>query len=542
MLKRLSQLFLIFVLTLLLCPAVLAAEEEAQQVELTASATGFDYSSFLTDGKDKAYFAAWNGSTIHLTSETSFSSLYIMFYVEYGEYTITDNTSGDSITAGQNRFLHEFIRLPNATTSVTITFPRGYVAISEIRAFTAGTPAGVQIWEPPLEGGCDLLLMSTHGDDEHLFFAGILPMYACEQNYDVQVCYFTDHREWTKDRCHEMLNGLWAVGVRNYPHFGSFPDFRLDDREATYLQYETMGVTKTMMLDFCVEQIRRFRPQVVVGHDFKGEYGHGMHQVYADQVSQAIYLTNDPNYFPSSAERYGLWDVPKTYFHVYPENSVELELDTPLQSFAGMTAFDVSRYVGFPQHVSQQIYTTFTHWVYGPNLEVTNSKDITRYSPRYYGLYRTTVGPDVEKNDLMENTKTYNERKRAEEDRLAAEEAARLEAERLEQERLAAEEAERIAAEEAAKQAEINKRLEEKRLKEEAQQRKKEQQQLTLILITLGVLLLLSVSATLITRITKGKKQSTDKEVEELPAEEAANTPTETDTITTDKATETDET
>jgi LmbE family N-acetylglucosaminyl deacetylase len=360
--------------------------------------------------------------------------------------------------------------------------------------------------------------MSTHGDDEHLFFAGLLPIYACEQDYDVQLCYFTDHREWTKERCHEMLNGLWAVGVRTYPHFGAFPDFRIDDKDSTYLQYELMGVSKEKMLSFCVEQIRRFRPQVVVGHDFAGEYGHGMHQVYAELVSEAVYLTHDPNYFPSSAERYGLWDVPKTYFHVYPENSVELELDAPLKSFAGMSAFDVSRYVGFPQHVSQQIYTTFTHWIYGPNLEVMNSKDITRFSPRYYGLFRTTVGPDVEKNDLMENTKTYNERKQAEADRLAAEEAARLEAERLEQERLAKEEADRIAAEEAAKQAEINKRLEEKRQKEEAEARRKEQQQLTIVLIALGILVLLSGGATLITRVVKTKKTSADPPADTPPS------------------------
>ena len=516
MFKRISQLFIVFVLALLLCPAVLAAEEEAQPVELTASATGFDYSSFLTDGSDKYYHAAWSGATIDLTAETPFSSLYLLFYVEYGEYTIVDNDNNVEITAGTNRFLHEFVPLPQPTSSVTIIFPRGYVALSEIRAFTAGTPAGVQIWEPPLEGGCDLLLMSTHGDDEHLFFAGILPMYGCEQGYDVQVCYFTDHREWTKERCHEMLNGLWAVGIRNYPHFGNFPDFRIDDKEGTYLQYELMGVSKTDMLEFCVEQIRRFRPQVVVGHDFKGEYGHGMHQVYADQVSQAVYITNDPNYFPSSAEKYGLWDVPKTYFHVYEENVVELELDAPLESFAGMSAFDVSRYVGFPQHVSQQIYTTFTHWIYGANLEVTNSKDITRYSPRYYGLFRTTVGPDVEKNDLMENTKTYNERKQAEED-------ARLEAIRLEQERLEKEEAERLAAIEAEKQAELNKRLEEKRLKEEEEARRKEQQQMTLVLIALGVLALLSGGGALITRLVKNKKKVTAE-----PAQE----PTETDETT----------
>jgi len=495
MTKRLFRFLFVCTILLLLCPVAFAAEEEAQQVTLTADYTGFQKAGFLTDGNVDKYFSAKEGSVINLSSDVPFSSLYIMFDLEYGEYIITDNTNNLDITAGTYSYLHEFIPLPKPTTSVTVYFSDGYVSLSEIRAYTAGTPSGIQIWEPPLEGDTDLLLMSTHGDDEHLFFAGLLPIYAAEQDYNVQVAYLTNHREWTRKRCHEMLNGLWAVGVRNYPMFGTFKDFRIDNRDATYYTYEANGTSKEELLSYVVEQIRRFRPQVVVGHDFKGEYGHGMHQVYADLVSQAVFITNDPNYFPESAEKYGLWDVPKTYFHVYPENSVELELDAPLEAFGGMSAFDVSRYIGFPQHESQQQFKEFTHWIYGPQKEVKDSKDIRKYSPRYYGLYRTTVGPDSDVNDLMENTKLYNERKRLEAERLAAEEAARLEAIRLEEERKAAEEA-----------AALKKRLEEKRLKEEAEARAQERKQLTLILIATGVLVLLFVLGSITAKISKKKK------------------------------------
>jgi LmbE family N-acetylglucosaminyl deacetylase len=48
-----------------------------------------------------------------------------------------------------------------------------------------------------LEGGADLVLFSAHGDDEHLFFAGLLPTYAEERGYRVQVVYLTDHRNDT---------------------------------------------------------------------------------------------------------------------------------------------------------------------------------------------------------------------------------------------------------------------------------------------------------------------------------------------------------
>lgn len=525
MLKRLFPLLLLTcAAVLLLCPAV-SAEENSRQVVLDASSTGFDDPYFLTDDDLTVFYSQWKSCTVELTSDTPFCSLYLIFNNEYRSYTVTDNLTGETVTAGQHRFLHEFVRLPAETTSVTVSFPGGPLSISEIRAYTAGTPTDVQIWEPPLEGNTDLLLMSTHGDDEHLFFAGLLPIYAGELDYNVQVVYLTNHREWTYVRCHEMLNGLWAVGVRAYPMFGTFPDFRIDNRDDTYAYYEELGVTKEDLLAYVVEQIRRFDPQVVVAHDFKGEYGHGMHQVYADLVSQAIYLTNNPSYFPRSAEKYGLWDVPKTYFHVYGKNSIELELDDPLESFDGLSAFDVSRYIGFPCHETQVIYREFTDWIYGAENEVTCSTDITRFSPRYYGLYRSTVGEDVEKNDVMENTPRYLERKRQEEEKRAQEEAARLEAERLAQEeaeRAAREEAERLAKEEAARKEEEAKRLEEKRLKEEAEAKRKEQQQLTLFLIVIGVVLLLIAIGALLPRMLR-KKETHIKAAEEAsgPSEEA---------------------
>ncbi|MBQ4178508.1 MAG: DUF4406 domain-containing protein, partial [Elusimicrobia bacterium] len=38
----------------------------------------------------------------------------------------------------------------------------------------------------------DMMLFSTHADDEHLWFAGLLPTYV-DRGYDIQVVYFTNH-------------------------------------------------------------------------------------------------------------------------------------------------------------------------------------------------------------------------------------------------------------------------------------------------------------------------------------------------------------
>jgi hypothetical protein len=110
---------------------------------------------------------------------------------------------------------------------------------------------------------------------------------------------------------------------------------------------------------------------------------------------------------------------------------------TPLTSFDGKRAIDVARQA-YLCHQTQQ-WCSFTVDDYGP------------YSASKFGLYKTSVGEDVAKNDLFENLTSYDEMERI---RLEEEEAKRLEEE--EKQRLE-EEAKRKAEEEAAQNEETNK-------------------------------------------------------------------------------------
>jgi hypothetical protein len=156
------------------------------------------------------------------------------------------------------------------------------------------------------------------------------------------------------------------------------------------------------MVGFVVEQLRRFKPLVTVGHDFAGEYGHGQHMVYADLVAEAVSVSNNPEYYPESAEKYGLWDVPKSYFHLYEENPIVMDWDTPMEELNGYTPFQMTQLFGYPQHVSQR-ESWVSNWINGDRFSVEKASQITEYSPCEYGLYRTTVGEDVAKNDFFEN-------------------------------------------------------------------------------------------------------------------------------------------
>ena len=304
--------------------------------------------------------------------------------------------------------------------------------------FTQGqVPQWVQQWQSPVENGADLVLFSTHADDEQLFFAGVLPYYAGERGDRVQVVYMTNHRNLPKEgylRGHEALDGLWAVGVRNYPVFGEFADYFCKGKQGAIEVYRYMGVEPEEILGYVVEQLRRFKPLVAVGHDLNGEYGHGAHMLYADLLTQAVELATNPESYPESAQNYGTWDTPKVYLHLYEENQITMDWDRPLEHFGGMTAFEVTKNKGFPCHVSQA--QDFAWYMSG----IDRAADIQKYSPCLYGLYRTTVGPDQEQNDFFENLTTYaqqEEQARLEQERL--EEEKRLEQQRLEQERLARE-------------------------------------------------------------------------------------------------------
>ena len=413
-----------------------AAAQELPQAEdisgrkLVEKQKGFGSVHMLFDGRTKEPVKFREDSYLLLAHEGGIGSLYLIFDGPYGDYTITVPDTDQTFTAGTSGFLHEYLDLEaifgTAPVRVQLSFAEGG-KLNELYAFTpGGVPDFVQKWEPPAEGKTDIALFSTHGDDEQLFFAGLLPDYAGERDCQVQVIYMTDHRNMTNRRAHEMLDGLWAVGVKTYPVFGKFGDYNSRSKVEAYQKYRQKGIVKQDILSFVVEQLRRFRPKVAVGHDLEGEYGHGMHMIYAELLCKAVEISADPQEYPKSAEVYGTWDVPKTYLHLYPDNPILLDWDQPLQSFGGMTAYEVTKNLGFPSHASQQSYYS---WYFSGK---DTAAEITQYSPREFGLYRSTVGEDAEKNDFLENVTTYaqdaamEQQRREEEARRKAEEAARL--------------------------------------------------------------------------------------------------------------------
>lgn len=425
--RRVFAALLSLCLLLPCLPSAQAEEDPGMARSVTSTerlldCRGMEYAKYLFDGNISQDVTGADGTRVTLGYKDGMGFLYLIFNLPYGTYTVTNDDTGETRVFGQGGFLNAYIDLEGtfgtAPTTVTLTFNSGAVHLNEIFVYTTGkVPDHIQRWEEPKEGQMDLVLFSTHGDDEQLFFAGLLPYYGAELDYEVMVVYLTDHHNRLGPvRRREMLAGLWAVGITTYPVFGPFSDIYCKSTEIAYGLHSGQGESKEELQSFVVEQVRRFKPLVAVGHDpVFGEYGHGQHMMYAELLCNALELAQDPEQFPESAEKYGTWDVPKTYLHLWKENPIIMDWDQPLEAFDGMTAFQVTKELGFKCHQSQQ--ESFS-W-YLANAET--AADVALHNPREYGLYRSTVGPDVEKNDMFENLRTYAQQ---EEDRIRAEEEA----------------------------------------------------------------------------------------------------------------------
>lgn len=393
---------------LLLLPLFLvsAGAEDVSGEDCVLSAGGIPETSLLFDLDLHTAQRCQENAALRLSRQEGIAGLYFIFDREYESLTLTEEETGSEAVLSTEGVLHYYVDLQplfgHVPKALTVSFSSGEAALNELRLFTPGElPDWVQRWKKIPEGGADLLLLSTHGDDEQLFFAGLLPWYAGEQGKRVQVVYFTDHRNLTSSRVHEMLDGLWAVGVRDYPVFGAYDDYYTFDREDAYRYYESTGHPRKELLRFVTEQLRKYRPLVAVGHDPKGEYGHGMHQLTADLLMEAVQISSEPDAFPELDEKYGCWSVPKCYLHLYPENRITMNWDIPMERFNGLTAYQVTKERGFPCHASQ--VKDFTWYFRGAELAF----QVEKYSPCQYGLYQTSVGLDRDKGDFFEHLEAF---------------------------------------------------------------------------------------------------------------------------------------
>ena len=262
-------------------------------------------------------------------------------------------------------------------------------------------------WQPRPDKA-RLMVVNAHPDDEAIFFGGVLPYYTqVRQLPTVSICMTSgDYENPPAFREAEFRNAAWVYGLRSQPHFPRFKDYPTETLDETWdiwadglLDGNGVVEGRTLAGNTLATYIRRYRPDVVVTHDFDGEYGHQNHQATAHATADAVGIAADPG---TALDGLPVWQVKKFYVHLYvppagpPTPSPRLfhdfwediTIDTDGNSTPDMTPREVAD-LGLDQHLSQ---------VVPDDLDVSSvyrtGEPFDSYHCEWWGLYASTVGND----------------------------------------------------------------------------------------------------------------------------------------------------
>jgi len=322
-------------------------------------------------------------------------SLVLHWLQEPGAYSVSFETETITRRDMPGGYLCAYFPIPAGTHTAKIHFD-GADAIAELAFYAKGTtPDGYkQAWRPTFSD-CDLMLIVAHPDDEHIFFGGIIPDYAAQRGYKVTVVYLTGRANniYGRQRESEALAGLWSNGLRNYPIFARFNSKLSGSIEVAKQENNWEKIRETL-----VGYMRRYRPEVVVTHDRKGEYGHGQHKLLAWLLPMVVEYAQEARRYPNSAEEFGVHTVSKLYRHLDDAQPIRLDWRRPLFVFNGRTAFEMAQ-IGYSYHLSQ-------------HESVYMVDDSGPWSCAEFGLAYSTVGEDRDCNDFFENLNLRPPRRR----------------------------------------------------------------------------------------------------------------------------------
>ena len=346
---------------------------------------------FLTDGKFKTCWRSGKNGWFEIKAPEgkAMYGLYILWAEKIASPVLERKEADGSWTEirvlGEHRFYEEYVPLDGEThIRVRNPDPKVQMCVTELHVLSEGTlPDWVHVWTA-FEEKADIMVITAHPDDEVLYMGGVIPLYRGQEGKKlIQV---NVSKQPASRKC-ELLECLWTCGVREYPVVSG--DIFQDKYNRSLSQTLSLW-NKDKLKQFVVRLLRQYRPDVVVTHDLKGEYGHGAHKAVSWALTECLELAADEKYDRDSAAEFGVWQVKKLYVHLYEKNRITMDWRQPLEAFDGRTAFDVAC-EGFKKHRTQQ----------GGKYEV---KDSGPYDNRIFGLYFTAVGADTPGvNDMFEH-------------------------------------------------------------------------------------------------------------------------------------------
>jgi LmbE family N-acetylglucosaminyl deacetylase len=306
--------------------------------------------------------------------------------------------------------------------------------------------ACAQDWQE-LPDRAALMVVTSHPDDEGIFFGGTLPYYSRVRNLPTVLVAMTsgDFKEssgfgagWPREQ--ELCNAAAAYGVQYEPIFARFKDVWTDGLSAPGLpsfndasdpdqtfqwwddpddrsgpHYSSGGQAvygtpadapdagRTSSALALAQLIRDRKPTVIVSHDpINGEYGHGNHKATGIAVRAAWHLAagrptdiGETTIVPDTLTG-DPWEAAKVYLHLLDEDQGALnalfhtgwEIDRA--ELGNRSCRDLAN-DGTDQHVSQgspDVETIFANGEGSFGENQSNSEE--------WGLWQSTVGADSE--------------------------------------------------------------------------------------------------------------------------------------------------
>lgn len=314
------------------------------------------------------------------------------------------------------------------------------VLICIIALLTIGRMAYAYDYNPQPEKAA-LMVIHAHPDDEGIFFGGTLPYYTQVKKVPTVLINMTtgwlySDGSQTSDsitRESELRTVAWRYGLRNEPIFAFFQQTKSSvtideswDRWANHItDGDDIAEGQQRASRYFAEQIRLYKPDVIVTHDFGGEYGHPDHRNLPTAIAAAWDLAAGREAtIPEMTETYygntvtvpgqtispdGIagtpWQVKKLYIHNYDQNQLfhdfweDISVDDP----GNGTPRQIANYAmqAYPSQGKPHVAS-----VYAPLANGNNAWD--DYPSELWGLYATTVGPDTVADDFTIEGTTYS--------------------------------------------------------------------------------------------------------------------------------------
>lgn len=260
----------------------------------------------------------------------------------------------------------------------------------------------------PYPAKTDFMVVTAHPDDEGIFFGGALPYYTQVRNKSTVLIGMTGSERNSSgfNRLEELERAAWHYGVRYQPVNFQYSDASSDVMNAWEPLEGAQGVINRL-----ASEIRRFKPDVLLTHDFNGEYGHQAHQITASSLAAAFDAAADP-----LLELDGLapWQAQKIYIHRYnnpggnaavPSTTVNPSTgymyhswEETFDELGGKSSRDIANEAlkchQDPIRIWPDLQVSSRH-VVGEQFDGHHAED--------WGLYATKVGPDSIDSDFFQH-------------------------------------------------------------------------------------------------------------------------------------------